>query len=189
MSEPTIDLLTDEELAERSRNGDTEALEVLVRTYLPKTHRKVRSLVPESDAEDVRQEIFLSLIKSLPNFRVRSNFAAWFGKITMGRIADYYRQRSRRRDDPTEELPSEIYDPWRKVNYKLTVEGALQGIPETYAGVLLLAFTEGLSLVEISGELHLTYEATRSRYRRGVNMLKEKLTGAPKGQFIFRSEQ
>lgn len=183
----TYSQLTDEELVERSRNGDTEALEVLVRIYLPKAHRKVCSLVPESDVEDVRQEIFLSFVKSLANFRIRSNFAAWFGRITMRRIADYYRQRSRRRDDPTEDLPAEVDDPWKRVDDELTVKRALLEMPEKYAEVLLLTFSEGLSLVEISEKLGLTYEATRSRYRRAVNMLKEKLMDMPEGHFALSS--
>jgi RNA polymerase sigma-70 factor (ECF subfamily) len=183
----TYSQLTDEELVERSRNGDTEALEVLVRIYLPKAYRKVCSLVPECDAEDVRQEIFLSFVKSIANFRIRSNFAAWFGRITMRRIADYYRQRSRRRDDPTEELPTEVDDPWGKIDDELTVERALLEMPEKYAEVLLLTFSEGLSLVEISERLDLTYEATRSRYRRGVNMLKEKLMDTPEEHPVFDS--
>jgi RNA polymerase sigma-70 factor (ECF subfamily) len=171
----TYSQLTDEELVERSRNGDSQALDVLIRIYLPKAHRKVRSLVPESDVEDVRQEIFLSFIKSIANFKHRSNFSAWFARITMRRIADYYRQKSRRMDDPTEDLPTEVDDPWKKIDDELTVRRALLEMPEKYAEVLLLMFSEGLSLGDVSERLSLTYEATRSRYRRGVNMLKERL--------------
>lgn len=171
----TYSQLTDEELAERYRNGDANALEVLIGIYLPKTYRKVCSLVPESDAEDVRQEIFLSFIKSIRNFRIRSNFAAWFGRITMRRIADYYRQRSRRRDELTEDQPTEVDDPWKKIDDELTLERALLEVPEKYAEVLSLNFSEGLSLGEISEKLGLTYEATRSRYRRGVDLLREKV--------------
>jgi len=167
--------LTDEELAEWSRDGDTAALEALTRIYLPKVHRKVRSLVPESDVEDVRQEIFLSFMESLSNFKYRSNFAAWFGKIVMRRVADYYRQCARRRDETVEKLPEEIYDPWEKIDYELTIERVLLRIPKKYAEVLLLVFLEGLSLVKASKVLGLTYEATRYRLRRGVGILKEKV--------------
>ena len=175
-AKPTYSQLTDEELVERSKNGDTEALEVLVRAYLPRAHKKVRSLVPESDVEDVRQEIFLSLIKSIANFKIKSNFAAWFGRITTRRIADYYRQKSRQRYDLTEDQLTEVDDPWERVDDELTVRKALLEMPEKYADVLVLKFSKGLSLDEISEKLGLTYEATRSRCRRGINMLREKLT-------------
>lgn len=181
--------LTDEELVERSRNGDAKALEFLVKAYLPKAHKKVCSLVPASDVEDVRQEIFLSFVKSIANFRIRSNFAAWFARITMRRIADYYRQKSRQKDDPIEDLPTEVDDPWEKIDDELTVKRALLEMPEKYAEVLSMTFSEDLSLIEISKKLGLTYEATRSRYRRGINMLREKLMDTSEEHFVLDSRR
>jgi RNA polymerase sigma-70 factor (ECF subfamily) len=173
--EATYRRLTDEQLVERLKNGDRKSLDVLVRAYLPRAYSKVCSLVPESDAEDVRQEIFLSLVNSIDNFKGRSSFATWFHRITMNRIADYYREASRRKEKSTEEQPSEADDPWRKTDEELTVREALTGMPEKYKEVLLLRYSQGLSLGEISKKLGVTYEATRSRCRRGVDMLKEKM--------------
>ena len=173
--EPTYRQLTDEELVERSKNGDRKSLDVLVRAYLPRTCSKVRSLVPESDVEDVRQEIFLSLVGSIGNFKGRSTFATWFHRITMSRIADYYRETSRQKDKRSEEQPLRTDDPWKRTDEELTVKEALMEIPEMYKEVLLLRLSEGLSLGEISEKLGVTYEAIRSRCRRGMNMLKEKV--------------
>jgi RNA polymerase sigma factor (sigma-70 family) len=166
--------LTDEELVERFKNGDRQSLDTLVRAYLPKAHKRVSSLVPEPDVEDVRQEIFLSFVKSIGNFTIRSNFAAWFNKITMSRIADYYRKTSRQRDKLIENQFSEVDDSWKDIDDELTVREALTEIPEKYREILSLKFIEGYSLTEISGKLGLTYEAARSRYRRGIGMLREK---------------
>jgi len=167
--------LTDEQLVERLKNGDRKSLDVLVKVYLPRTYSKVRRLVPESDAEDVRQEIFLSLVDSIGNFEGRSTFATWFNKITMRRIADYYRVTSRQKDKHSEEQPLRMDDPWERTDAELTVKEALTEMPEMYKEVLLLRLSEGLSLSEISEKLGVTYEATRSRCRRGMNMLKEKV--------------
>lgn len=170
--------LTDEELVERFKSGDRKSLDVLIGGYLPKTHRKVCSLVPEPDVEDVEQEIFLSFMKSIYNFRISQSFAAWFATITARRIADYYRQKYRERDRLTEDqhLPkAKVDDPWKKLDDEWTVEEALVEIPEIYREVLSLKFSEDLSLGEISEKLGLTYEAARSRYRRGIGMLKEKM--------------
>lgn len=90
-TEAAYSQLTDEQLVERLKNGDRASLDVLVKAYLPRTYRKVRRLVPESDAEDVRQEIFLSLVDSIDDFEGRSTFATWLHKITMNRVSDYYR--------------------------------------------------------------------------------------------------
>jgi len=169
----------DEDLLEQYRNGDREALEDLIRHYIPKTYRRVSILVPESDVLDVTQEIFLSLIESIGNFRNRSNFSAWFNKIVMSRIADYYRRRSRQRDRVVEDQFLEIYETrndatWRNIDDALMVEEALVEMPENYIEVLVLKYLEGLSLIEISDQLHLTYEATRSRYRRAMGVLRKR---------------
>ena len=173
--EPGYGQLTDEELLRRFKNGDRECLDVLIRGYLPKTYKRVYSMVPESDAEDVEQEIFLSFIKSIGKFEINTSFAAWFDRITARRIADYYRHRSRQREDLTENQPSKVDDPWKSIDEQLTLEAGLKGMPEKYRSVLLMKLSEDLSISEISERLDLTYEATRSRYRRGIKMLREKL--------------
>ncbi len=54
----------DEEMVRRIKQGDAQALDALVQNYLSKTYNRVRCLVPEADAEDVTQEIFLALLAS-----------------------------------------------------------------------------------------------------------------------------
>jgi RNA polymerase sigma-70 factor (ECF subfamily) len=176
-TETVYSQLTDEELVERFRNGDRESLNVLIRNYLPKTQRRVCVMVPECDAEDVKQEIFLSLVGAIGNFKSMSTFATWFHRITMSRIADYYRKATREKDRATEDQPSEIDDPWSKVDDELTVKEALVAMPEKYRKVLLLRFLEDMSFGEIAERLGMKYEAVRSRHRRGMDMLKERLTG------------
>ena len=167
--------LTDEELVERFKNGDSESLDFLVRIYLPKTYKRVCRQIPESDVEDVRQEILLSFIKSVGKLKTSSNFGAWFARIAARRIADYYRQTSRQKEDVVEDQPIEVDDSWKSIDDELTVREALIGMPGKYREVLSLKFLEDLSLAEISEKLGLTYEAARSRYRRGIHMLKEKV--------------
>lgn len=168
--------LTDEELVERFKNGDSESLDFLVRIYLPKTYMKVRRQIPESDVEDVRQEILLSFIKSVDKLKTSSNFGAWFARIAARRIADYYRQTARQREDVVEDQPIKVDDSWKSIDDELTVREALMGMPDKYREVLSLKFLDDLSLAEISKKLGLTYEAARSRYRRGIHMLKEKVS-------------
>ncbi len=85
---PDIDV---EKLLEQVRNGDSEALGNLVESYLPRVYNIVQSLVPESDAEDVTQEIFLSLVNSIWKFEPRSTFSTLLYRIANNKIADYYR--------------------------------------------------------------------------------------------------
>jgi len=167
--------LTDEELAERIKNGDKASLDILVKAYLPKVYNRVRSLVPESDAEDVTQDIFMSLVDSIGNFQGKSAFTTWFHRIIMNKIADYHRRTFRRREKLGETQPPTDINPWSATDDELIVKQALIKLPEKYREVLLLKFSEGLSFGEIAEKLGLTYEATRSRYRRAIETVRDRI--------------
>jgi RNA polymerase sigma-70 factor (ECF subfamily) len=166
---------TDEELVERIKAGDSEALDMLVRTYFHKVYHRVRSLVPEADAEDVTQDIFLSLVDSIHSFRGRSAFGTWFHRIVMNKVADFHRKASRRKEQLSEEQPLRSTNPWNATNDELIVKEALKELPEKHKIVLILKFSEGLSFAEMAERLDLTYEATRSRYRRAVEAARDQM--------------
>ena len=166
---------TDEELVRRIKNGDSESLGILVKSYIPKVHNKVKSLVPESDAEDVTQDIFMSLVDSIGSFQGKSAFGTWLHRIAMNKIADYHRKTARRRDKLGENQPPESIDPWSATDDELVVKQALMELPERHREILLLKFSEGLSFAEIAEKLDLTYEATRSRYRRAIEAMRDEI--------------
>ena len=166
---------TDAELIERIKNGDTEALDMLVETHLHKVYNRVRSLVPEADAEDVTQDIFVSLVDSIDSFQGKSAFGTWFHRITMNKVADYHRKASRRREQLNEKQPPRSVNPWTATNDELIVKEALRELAKKHREILLLKFAEGLAFGEIAEQLDLTYEATRSRYRRAVEALRDQM--------------
>jgi RNA polymerase sigma-70 factor (ECF subfamily) len=167
--------LTDEELVKRIKNGDKEALDALVKAYLPKVYNRVHSLVPEADAEDVTQDIFMSLVDSISSFQGKSAFSTWFHRISMNKVADYHRKIARRKEQPSENQPITAIYPWKATHDELIVKQALMDLPKKHREVLLLKFTEGLSFAEIAEKLDLTYEATRSRCRRAIEAVRDKL--------------
>ena len=167
--------LTDEELVERFKNGDTDSLDILVKAHLPRVYNRVHNLVPEPDAEDVTQDIFLGLMDSIGSFQGRSAFATWFHRITMNKVADYHRKISRRKEDLSEERCQRAFNPWKGMDEELVVREALKEVPWKYREILMLKFLEGFSFGEIAEKLGLTYEATRSRYRRAIAMVREKM--------------
>lgn len=167
--------IADAELVEQIKNGNGESLDILIKTYLPKVHSRVRSLVPEADAEDVTQDIFLSLVDSIQSFRGSSAFGTWFHRITMNKVADYHRKTSRRREQLGESQPPRSVNPWKATNDELIVKEALMELPEKHREVLILRFSEGLSFADIAEKLDLTYEATRSRYRRAIEVMREQM--------------
>lgn len=158
----------DAELVSRIQNGDTQSFDRLVRAYLPKIHRKVRKLVPAADVEDVTQDIFLNVVRSINNFEGRSAFATWLNKIAVNRVADYHRRmfRQKSRFIPEEEIPR--HEPSQEASSNVEMEDFLMKLPEHYREVILMKLCHNLSFVEIASALGMSYEAARSRYRRGI---------------------
>jgi RNA polymerase sigma-70 factor (ECF subfamily) len=158
----------EEELVSRIKAGDTESFNTLVKAYFPKTYRKVKRLVPAEDAEDVTQDIFLNLVSSIANFEGKSAFATWFNSIVVNRVADYHRRMFRYKSRFISEEEITRYEPSQAANLDVEMEDLLMKLPKAYSEVLLLKFCHNFSFNEIALALGLTYEATRSRYRRGV---------------------
>jgi len=167
--------ITDEKLVEQIKGGDEESLNILIKAYLPKVYGRVHNLVPEADAEDVTQDIFLSLVDSIHSFRGKSTFNTWFHRITMNKVADYHRKSSRRKEQAIDNQPPRAFNPWTEADDILVVREVLMELSEKYREVLLLKFSEGLQFGEIAERLNLSYEATRSRYRRAVEACREEM--------------
>lgn len=89
-------------LLQRVRDqSDAEGWREFVTLYEPLLLKYVQSRgVPETDARDIVQDIFLSLLRSLPSFqldRQRGRFRTWLWQVTMNAIADHARRRRSQR--------------------------------------------------------------------------------------------
>ena len=73
-----------DELVKRSQRGDTVAFTELFRRHRGDVARLVfRMLGPTADAEDVVQEVFLQVHKSLAEFRGQAKFTTWLHRVTV----------------------------------------------------------------------------------------------------------
>ena len=170
-----VTTLRDAELISQIMEGNAQSFDVLIKEYLPKTYRKVRMLVPADDADDVTQDIFLNLVRSIGNFEGRSAFATWFNKIVANRVADYHRRMFRQRSRFTSEEDMLNYEPSQEADENLEMEDLLEILPDHYREVILKKLYYNLSFAEIASDLDVTYEAARSRYRRGIKYAAERI--------------
>jgi RNA polymerase sigma factor (sigma-70 family) len=93
----------------------------------------------------------------------------------MNKVADYHRRTARRREDLDDESGLRIFNPWEETDDELIVEQVLREIPQKYKDILILRCSEGLSFIEIADKLSLSYEATRSRYRRAIMLVRKRI--------------
>jgi RNA polymerase sigma-70 factor (ECF subfamily) len=85
-------------LVARSRCGDAEALGALFVTHATATRRLLRSaLGPDDEIDDVAQEVFVQVHRSIGSFRGDSGFSTWLHRLTVNTAVSHLRSRARRR--------------------------------------------------------------------------------------------
>ena len=167
-----LDSLPDEALVRMSQAGERAAFEALCNRYLDPVYNRLRALLPPEAVEDVTQEVFMAAMRGIKRYRGQSSFRTWLSALTRHKVADYYRQRSRRPD--TTEFNEERNNPTKRDTWEdhALIRIALRRLPSSYQEVLLLRFAEGMRFKEIATTLDISLEAAKSRYRRAIAALR-----------------
>ena len=173
-------------LVRRVQSGEAEAFEELVRAHEKTVYNLALRLVGNpQDAEDMAQEAFLKVYRSLPEFRGESKFSVWLYRIVSNVCLDHLRRQGRRpasslttEDEDGEEqqwdVPDESQSPERLLEQKLTreaVQRGLETLPEDQRQILLLREIRGMSYEEIGAALDLEPGTVKSRIFRARKRL------------------
>lgn len=177
--------LSDEELVQRAHAElfhITRAYEELMRRY-QRTLFNVcaRYLGNERDADDVCQEVMLKVLYGLKNFEGKSKFKTWLYSITYNECITQYRKERRKRRlldalslDPVEEACDETAP---VVTEKTGLEHWLVHVNQIDREILVLRFVAELEFQEIADIMHMGLSATKMRYKRALDKLREKFSG------------
>lgn len=177
--------LTDEELVQRAHAElfhVTRAYEELMRRY-QRTLFNVcaRYLGNDRDADDVCQEVMLKVLYGLKNFEGKSKFKTWLYSITYNECITQYRKERRKRrllDALSLDLLEEASD---EKTPKLEERGGLDRwlihVNPIDREILVLRFVAELEFQEIADIMHLGLSATKMRYKRALDRLREKFSG------------
>jgi RNA polymerase sigma-70 factor (ECF subfamily) len=167
-------------LVEAARLGDRAAFGQLYDHYLPKIYGRVCALVPLTDAEDVTQEVFISVARSIGNFGGRSAFSTWMHSIVKRRVADYYRRIARQ----TLQVPMDddcgvsADPPPITIEEELIIKQVLYTLPERQREVILLRLVEGLPFAQVASRLGVKVGAAKVRFYRAIRACRERLAEA-----------
>jgi RNA polymerase sigma-70 factor (ECF subfamily) len=97
----------EERLIARAVAGDTSAFRLIYERHRQDVARLVyRMIGPRSDLEDVIQEVFVQVYKSLKDFRGQSKFSTWLHRVTVN-VVLMHRRAARSRPVFTEDAPAE----------------------------------------------------------------------------------
>jgi len=170
---------SDEILIQSFKDGSKDVFDVLYHRHLPKVYKRVRYVIPENDVEDVTQEIFIAVLKSLPSFRGDAKFGTWLRTLTNHKVAEFYRKRTRKQEPrlaPLSDAVAQVTGSTsQSLEERIFLQRALQSLPENYREVILLRFAEDMQFNEIAELTNQNLEATKSLFRRAVTALRNHL--------------
>jgi len=187
---------TDNELIEAIREGRTSALEALVSRYEKRVYNLAyRMLGNKEDAEDVLQDTFLNVVRSIDGFKSRSSFSTWLYRVASNAALTRLRQKSKREKSEGEFLDEaysvreSAHSQSRLVDWsdrpmerlldeeaRQVMETAVSELPEIYRMVFVLRDVQGLSSSEVAEVLELSVPAVKSRLHRARLYLRNRLT-------------
>ena len=158
--------------------------EDVVRDYSPQVYRLAYRLTGHiADAEDLTQEVFLRVFRSLDSYRP-GTFAGWLHRITTNLFLDQVRRKSRQRtwafgeyeaDVPRADLADEPERGFEIGNLDIDIQAALAQLPPEYRVAVVLRDIEDLTYEEIADVLGISMGTVRSRIHRGRSRLRESL--------------
>ena len=167
-----------ETLIQRCLQGDQAAWDLIVRQYWRKVFNVAYKFVGKHDeAEDLTQDIFLKIFKSLDTFDRRANFQTWLISVSRNLCIDHYRSvRKERetidRDVDANELAPASHDggPMAALEQRdrvMLLRQALSALPATLRTAVLMRDIQELSYQEIADRLRLPEGTVKSRINRG----------------------
>jgi RNA polymerase sigma-70 factor (ECF subfamily) len=167
-----------DELIERCLQGDQIAWETIVRQHWRKVFNVAYKFVGKHDeAEDLTQDIFLKIFRSLHTFDRRANFQTWLISVSRNLCIDHYRSVRKERQtinrdvDPGDLTPASrdvsAYAALEQQDRVVLLRAAMQQLPETLRTAVMLRDISELTYQEIADQLHLPEGTVKSRINRG----------------------
>ena len=157
--------------------------EDVVRDHSARVYRLAYRLTGNThDAEDLTQEVFVRVFRSLSSYSP-GTFEGWLHRITTNLFLDMARRRQRIRFEGlgeetaariggAEPTPAQVFD---DRHFDGDVQAALKALPPEYRAAVILCDVEGLSYEEIADTLGIKLGTVRSRIHRGRAQLRAAL--------------
>lgn len=176
-------------LIERAQSGDPDAFCQLTRLH----ERRIYWLAlhycrDPHDAEDLSQEVWLKVYRSLSSFRFESSFYTWLRQITINTFLNYKRASMQRlesvtvRTIDTNEIDdlkmAEQFDVEEAVGNRILIERVMEALGELTSQqrlIFLLKHREGMTYDEISRSLGCSTGTVKKSLFRAVMKLRERL--------------
>jgi RNA polymerase sigma-70 factor (ECF subfamily) len=167
-----------DQLIEQCLAGDQAAWEQIVKLHWRKVFNVAYQFVGSHEqAEDLAQEIFLKIFRSLDTFDRRANFQTWLISVSRNLCIDHYRSVRKERQTIDRDVPAEDLSPvsagvsplaaLENRDLAALLRQALGLLPQSLRMAVLLRDIQELSYLEIAERLRLPEGTVKSRINRG----------------------
>ena len=179
--------MTETEIIQKLQQGNEPAFKMLVETYQKLVVNTCFGLLQNTeDAEDIAQEVFIEVFRSIQNFRADAKLSTWLYRIAVNRSLNHIRDNKRRKwfqsfDDVVKEKnlqlnhyasenPGTELENLQRANILHEAIGAL---PENQKTAFTLHKFEDLSYKEIAEIMEMSLESCRNLIYRAIRTLRE----------------
>jgi len=181
-------------LLRRLRDRDERAFRELIEDHRDRVYNiTFRMLGNRAEAEDVAQEVFITVFKTIETFREESKFSTWLYRVTVNTCKNRIKYLARRHDRDRDELdessngqhgavgaigapqPKSPDRALESVQMEKLLQEAIAGLDEEQRIVVILRDVEDLSIEEICKITELPDGTVKSRLHRARLVLRKKL--------------
>ena len=186
--------MTEQELIYGLRNGEELAFKELVNRFQHKVFNTALGLLQHyTDAEDIAQEVFIQVYRSINNFKAEASLATWIYSITVTKSLDHLRSKKRKKrfgfisslfgetGKPVVDV-ADFNHPGVQLDKKedaLILFKLIAALPETQQTAFILNKVEDLSYREIAAILNTTEPAVDALLQRAKQNLRKKINQLP----------
>ena len=180
---PDLKKLTDTELVDLAKEDNKDAFGELYERYVEKIYNYIYYRTGNHhDAEDLTARVFFRAMGHIENYTERGvPFQAWLYRIAHNLVANWHRDRGRRKVIPLDEFIAgslKVDAPDRQAEDNEERErllAAIRRLPEERQQLLVLKFVEHQSNAEIGEAMDRTEGAIKSLYHRTLIALRDEL--------------
>jgi RNA polymerase sigma factor (sigma-70 family) len=191
--------LNENELIALLKQGDGKAFDYLVTNHQVRIYNACLGVLRDpADAEDIAQEVFVEVYRSINGFKGEAKLTTWMYRIAMTKSLDLLRSRKRKKrfafvkslyskdsDSPRIDPPDFVHPGVQLENKEMAgyLFKAIDELPENQKVAFTLNKIEGLSYQEISEVMETTVSSVESLLFRAKQNLKDLLSEYYKSNF------
>ena len=165
-----------QQLIDQCRKGESRAQYQLYNLYAKQMlNVSYRIVSNRMEAEDVLQESFINAFTKLNSFKGDASFGSWLKRIVINKSLNVVRKKKTFYEDLNEDKIESIEEQDSEINEGYTVKDirtAMQRLPDGYRVIFSLYMFEDLSHQEISEQLNISINTSKSQLSRAKSKLK-----------------